>query len=276
MKINQNQIKGLKLLNLANLQALKGVDGDLAYCNATQTLYKYITAGGAYTADNLYVVATGDGGTTRWLGMAGNYILERVLGPPAPTITEGAIFENQTQIAPVFYGDATQQIIQRTIWSQSVVNVIPAATIAATSAFNGGGGAGIGSLSIPASFWKTGRTLKLTLAGYITRTANGTLTPNVTVGGVSLINAVASAALTTSGTWWMDLIITAVSPTSFWAQGVFSFITTANAVVTVRMTLTTPAATTVATPTSIDVTFAKGTANTLTIGTTNAVIEVMG
>jgi hypothetical protein len=49
-------------------------DGEQCYVLATDTYYKCVTAGSAYTANDLDVLITGDGGATRWIGVAGRYI----------------------------------------------------------------------------------------------------------------------------------------------------------------------------------------------------------
>lgn len=72
--INQRQIKGLKFDTLVAIKAAKGFDGELSFCVETNTQYKYIVAGSAYTADDKYILITGDGGNTRWLGISGQYI----------------------------------------------------------------------------------------------------------------------------------------------------------------------------------------------------------
>lgn len=56
---------------------ISGVDiGDnlLCYNAETQTLYRYLTLGGSYSVDGGYVLDTADGGDTRWIGIAGQYI----------------------------------------------------------------------------------------------------------------------------------------------------------------------------------------------------------
>src|SRR5512135_1804283 len=60
---------------VATLKALTGADNRLRYCVETETFYRYEASGSAYTADDLYVMITGDGGNTRWIGVGGRYVL---------------------------------------------------------------------------------------------------------------------------------------------------------------------------------------------------------
>ena len=61
---------------VAALKALTGADNRLRYCVETETFYRYEATGAAYTADDLYVLTTGDAGNTRWLGVSGRYITD--------------------------------------------------------------------------------------------------------------------------------------------------------------------------------------------------------
>ena len=63
---------------VAALKALTGADNRLRYCVETETFYRYEATGSAYTADDLYVMITGDGGNTRWIGVAGRYVTEEI------------------------------------------------------------------------------------------------------------------------------------------------------------------------------------------------------
>lgn len=55
-------------------EGIRGADGDLLYVESLTTIYRYVALGAAYTDDNTYVLSTGDGGNTRWVGIAGQYI----------------------------------------------------------------------------------------------------------------------------------------------------------------------------------------------------------
>ena len=57
---------------VAQCEAIGGVDRLLIYCLETRTFYEYISTSGA-TRDGEYVLNTSDGGTTRWVQVAGYY-----------------------------------------------------------------------------------------------------------------------------------------------------------------------------------------------------------
>ena len=76
-------------------KAASGVDTQLCYCDETATTYEYVAAGSGYTADDLYVFITGDGGDTRWIGVAGRYIAGPgsagvLINPSATELTWGS------------------------------------------------------------------------------------------------------------------------------------------------------------------------------------------
>ncbi len=54
-------------------EAASASDNDLCYVVETETFYRYESSGAAYIDDNLYVLSTGDGGDTRWIGVSGQY-----------------------------------------------------------------------------------------------------------------------------------------------------------------------------------------------------------
>lgn len=58
---------------VAEAEVASGVDKDLIFVVETETIYRYLAAGSGYTDDNTYVLSTGDGGNTRWIGTAGRY-----------------------------------------------------------------------------------------------------------------------------------------------------------------------------------------------------------
>jgi len=51
-----------------------GTDNNLCYVVETDTFYRYTSTGSAYTDDNKWILSTGDGGDTRWIGVSGKYI----------------------------------------------------------------------------------------------------------------------------------------------------------------------------------------------------------
>lgn len=73
--LNQHQIRKLRKSTLTSIKATTGRDGLLCFCDEQDTLYRYLEAGSAYTANDQNVLTTGNGGNTRWLGLAGQYAL---------------------------------------------------------------------------------------------------------------------------------------------------------------------------------------------------------
>ncbi|MBN2730654.1 MAG: hypothetical protein JXR53_15625 [Bacteroidales bacterium] len=60
---------------VAEAEAATGIDNDLCYVVETETHYRYETSGSGNTDDNEYVLSTGDGGNTRWVGVSGRFNL---------------------------------------------------------------------------------------------------------------------------------------------------------------------------------------------------------
>jgi len=58
---------------VADAEAAAGNDNDLCYVVETETYYRYESVAGSYVDNNKYVLSTNDAGTTRWLGIAGNF-----------------------------------------------------------------------------------------------------------------------------------------------------------------------------------------------------------
>ena len=58
---------------LSDITTALGTQDNIVACLETNTIYKYETLGALFTADNKYVLITGNGGATRWIGMAGKY-----------------------------------------------------------------------------------------------------------------------------------------------------------------------------------------------------------
>lgn len=55
-------------------QAATGGDGDRCFVLSLNNFYVYEASGSAYTVDGTFVLSTGDGGNTRWLGHGPNYL----------------------------------------------------------------------------------------------------------------------------------------------------------------------------------------------------------
>jgi hypothetical protein len=52
-----------------------GSPKEMVYVKETETFYQYFDNGSLYDIDNTYVLATADLGNTRWIGVAGKYVL---------------------------------------------------------------------------------------------------------------------------------------------------------------------------------------------------------
>lgn len=67
------QLSGAEFLNITTAEAASANDGDICYVIGTSTFYQYFVSAGAYPRDATFVLNTGDGGNTRWLGISGKY-----------------------------------------------------------------------------------------------------------------------------------------------------------------------------------------------------------
>jgi len=66
--INQNQIKDKYFATIAAAKAA-GRPNEVCYVAATGRVYAYIVSGAAYTADDVTVLTTANGGNTRWVSI---------------------------------------------------------------------------------------------------------------------------------------------------------------------------------------------------------------
>jgi len=62
---------------VSSLEGTVGTQNKLTYCVETETFYRYETNGSSYIDDDKYVLTTGNGGNTRYLGVAGQYIVAK-------------------------------------------------------------------------------------------------------------------------------------------------------------------------------------------------------
>lgn len=82
--LNQRAIGNHKFSTLAAIKAVSnGNIQTVAYCDATETLYRWEPSGAAFTPNDQDILTTGSGGTTRWLGIAGQY---KIVGAVPPKI----------------------------------------------------------------------------------------------------------------------------------------------------------------------------------------------
>lgn len=61
-------------IDVPSMEGGSGDDNMLAYNSTLETFYRYEETGGLYTIDDLFILATADGGDTRWIGVAGKYV----------------------------------------------------------------------------------------------------------------------------------------------------------------------------------------------------------
>lgn len=83
------QVAPAIVTTVAIAETLSANDNDMMYCVENETWYRYETAGSSFTDDNLWVLSTGAGGNTRWLGVAGKYNLSRKLSESGLSIAAG-------------------------------------------------------------------------------------------------------------------------------------------------------------------------------------------
>jgi hypothetical protein len=75
--LNQSQVKKLHYANIAAMKAATNlVEATIANCLANGTTYRFVSSGATYTANDRDILITGDGGNTRWIGIAGKYITD--------------------------------------------------------------------------------------------------------------------------------------------------------------------------------------------------------
>ena len=74
--LNQRQIIKLSFDTLLGIEACASggtADRLLSYCVETRTLYNYVSSAPSMTPNGTSILITGDGGDTRWVGIAGQY-----------------------------------------------------------------------------------------------------------------------------------------------------------------------------------------------------------
>lgn len=73
--LNQQVFRNWRVATLAEIKAIANANiKTLCFCDQTETIYRYDPTSGA-TADDQFVLITGAGGTTRWIGTGGKYNL---------------------------------------------------------------------------------------------------------------------------------------------------------------------------------------------------------
>ena len=107
------QLTMAKFADVATAEAALGVGNDLCYVVATETLYRFEVSGSSFTDDNLWVLSTGVGGDTRWLGVAGKYDRSRKLSELGRVIAAGGSIDLSSAVGSersyAVIGDAVGQ-----------------------------------------------------------------------------------------------------------------------------------------------------------------------
>ena len=67
------------ITTVANVKLIENSeDLNLIYVLETDTVYRYLTLGSVYTADNKHVITTFDVGDTRWLAISGQFMVKNI------------------------------------------------------------------------------------------------------------------------------------------------------------------------------------------------------
>lgn len=74
-RANWTQHSIARYADVTTAEAAYANDTDLCYVASTDTFYKYVAAGSAYTRDGTFVLNTGSAGNTRRIGVAGQYVV---------------------------------------------------------------------------------------------------------------------------------------------------------------------------------------------------------
>lgn len=112
----------VKYSDVVSAEAVGGTDNDLCYVISTATFYRYESSASSYIDDNKYILSTNDGGTTRWLGIAGRYnlgdiSLEQIIHLDA---TSGSA--TITELNRIYYIDADSSLTTITIPDATAAN----------------------------------------------------------------------------------------------------------------------------------------------------------
>ena len=71
---NTNERQPVRYADVTAAEAAATVDGLVCYVKSLDNWFRGLAAGGAYTVDHLTILATGDAGNTRWIGIGPHYI----------------------------------------------------------------------------------------------------------------------------------------------------------------------------------------------------------
>lgn len=184
----------------------------------------------------------------------------------------GLQVNNDIQIVPANGPRVRDSFTMSEIFSATADKTV-ANTVTETTLF----GAGVGSLTIPASTFVPGNTLRIKMRGYIAGTASPTVRLRAKINSITIVDTTALGSLigATNG-FIIDCLLTCrtIGPTGTFIGQIFAMVTSA----TYFVQTTTNATTTIDTSTTgqpVDLTFQWGAAsasNTVTI--TNATVEL--
>jgi len=131
----------------------------------------------------------------------------RIEAGTAPTSpNEGDMWADSTQKALVMFTDGIKQVSSGTIFTQTANTSVSATTTETTLL-----GSGVGTLTLPANFWKVGKTIriKVTYSDIDTDTTPGTWTVRGKYGTTTIVShAGTPTALQTNGTGDTEIILT--------------------------------------------------------------------
>lgn len=99
--INQRTVKNMNYLTLTEIKAAAGRDGEVCACIETNTIYKYLTSGFEYTADDKFILTTGNGGNTRWIGISGKYQLENYVLDTSKNLYKAVMTQTTTELTKI-------------------------------------------------------------------------------------------------------------------------------------------------------------------------------
>ena len=94
------QLSTARFADVTAAQAAFGNDNELCYVVSTETFYRNEASGSAFTANSTFVLTTGAGGNTRWIGVAGQYVNARKLGELTATISSGNAIDLSSTTGP--------------------------------------------------------------------------------------------------------------------------------------------------------------------------------
>ena len=215
------------------------------------------------------------------LGVAGNAFIGGLLGLTAGSggTTAGELWYDSTQLCQMNYNDGVKQANTTTLFTQTATGTNGAAT-ALTNIL----GTGIGTAVLPASFFVTGKSIRVKTWGTVTTnsTTPGTTVITLYLNAGTPVTVVATPSLTltanmTSMPFVIDLILTCRSATTVMGGGTFTVSNSTTGISSLVVGLATTTAATIVNATSytINVSATNGTASGTIYTTQGSSIEIM-